>query len=70
MDLPAGTAARLCSTSPPCRFEVQSHQGLDAARVVRVDVAAGSRWSARLLDLSSVQAWKAATSCAWLIRPF
>ena len=29
-----------------------------------------SRWSARLLDLSSVQAWKAATSWPWSIRPF
>ena len=34
-------AARLCSASPPCFFEVQRDQGLDDGALVGVEVAAG-----------------------------
>jgi hypothetical protein len=66
----AGTAARLFSTSPPwasrCSAAIASTTGRRAgARCPRA-----TRWSARPFDRSRVHAWKAARSCAWLIRPF
>ena len=41
IDLPAGTAARLFSTSPPCVSRCTRRQGLDRPPVVGVEVAAG-----------------------------
>ena len=51
-------------------LEVQRDDGLDGRRCVGVEVARATRWSASGRALSRVQAWKAATSWAWSIRPF
>ena len=52
-------------------LEVNGDERLEAGAAWRaVRSPRASRWSARLLDLSRVQAWKAATSWPWSIRPF
>ena len=66
---PAGTAARLFSASPPWSAEVGRGQTLEQGAMGRVEVPQATRWSARGRALSWVQAWKAATSAAWSIRP-
>ena len=53
VDLPAGTAARLFPTSPPCRLRCSATRRLDGRASARSRGRRGlSRWSARLLDLS------------------
>ena len=71
VDLPAGTAARLFSTSPPCCLRCRSPAPRPAAAVVASDVAAGDQVVGQAVGTCrSVQAWKAATSWPWSIRPF
>ena len=69
-DLPAGTAARLCSTSPPWASMCTAARASTAARRAALRCPRAMRWSARERDLSQVQAWNAATSCACWIKPF
>ena len=52
-------------------LEVQGDQGLDARRAASASRSPrATRWSASGRALSRVQAWKAATSWPWSIRPF
>ena len=72
VDLPAGTAARLFSTSPPFAVDAPGRPAASSNRraIVRVHVAAGFQVVGQASGLfRGVQVWKAATSCPWLIRP-
>ena len=51
-------------------LQMQRRHRLDDRPPCRREVPRATRWSARVFDLSRVQAWKAATSWAWLISPF
>ena len=70
VERPAGKAARLLSGSPPCFLRCSATSASTAARSSTSRSPRATRWSASGRALSRVQAWKAATSWPWSIRPF
>ncbi len=70
VERPTESAFRLCSTLSPCFLMWRARSASTADRSSTSRSPRPTRWSAKVRALSRVQAWNAATSWPWLIRPF